>query len=72
MSKITISLGGKDYDIKLDGEFALKFEDDFKEQFKGRSTIDPKELLYAYVGKCYDNFLLEQEVSSMLEKVEKV
>lgn len=72
MSKITISLGGKDYDIKLDGEFALKFEADFKAQFKGRSTIDPKELLYAYVGKCYDNFLLEQEVSSMLEKVEKV
>lgn len=72
MSKITISLGGKDYDIKLEGEFALKFEADFKEQFKGRSTIDPKELLFAYVGKCYDNFTLEQEITKMLHKVEEL
>jgi len=26
MSKITISLGGKDFDIKLEGAFALHFE----------------------------------------------
>lgn len=47
MSKITISLGGKDFDIKLEGEFALKFEADFKERFSGRSTIDPKDLFYS-------------------------
>jgi hypothetical protein len=72
MNKITISLGGKDYDIKLEGDFALKFEADFREQFKGRSTIDPKDLLFAYVGKCYDNFMLEQEISQLLRKMEEV
>jgi len=39
MSKITISLGGKDFDIKLEGDFAIQFEADFKEKFKGKSTI---------------------------------
>lgn len=72
MNKITISLGGKDYDIKLEGDFALKFEADFKEQFKGRSTIDPKDLLFAYVRKCYDNFMLEQEISKLIRKMEEV
>ncbi|ACZ12616.1 hypothetical protein [Sulfurospirillum deleyianum] len=72
MNKITISLGGKDFDIKLEGEFALKFEADFKAQFKEKSTIDPKELLYAYVGKCYDNFLLEEEITKLLHKIETI
>ncbi|MBV5278156.1 MAG: hypothetical protein J0647_03825 [Campylobacteraceae bacterium] len=72
MNKITISLGGKDFDIKLEGEFGKKFEADFKEKFKGRNTIDPKELLFAYVGKCYDNFLLEAEIVKIIEKIEEV
>lgn len=72
MSKITISLGGKDFDIKLEGAFAVQFEADFKEKFKEKNTIDPKELLFAYVGKCYDNFMLEQEIATLLEKIEEV
>ncbi|AFL68955.1 hypothetical protein [Sulfurospirillum barnesii] len=72
MNKITISLGGKDFDIKLEGDFALKFEADFKAQFHEKSTIDPKELLYAYVGKCYDTFMLEQEITKLLQKVEGI
>lgn len=72
MSKITISLGGKDFDIKLEGDFAVQFEADFAEKFKGKSTIDPKELLMAYVGKCYDNFLLEQEVAKLLHQMDEI
>ena len=72
MSKITISLGGKDFDIKLEGAFAEQFEADFKEKFKGKSTIDPKELLFAYVGKCYDNFMIEQEITALIKKMDKI
>ncbi|AHJ13490.1 MULTISPECIES: hypothetical protein [Sulfurospirillum] len=72
MSKITISLGGKDFDIKLEGDFAVQFEADFKEKFKEKSTIDPKELLFAYVGKCYDNFVLEQEVTKLLYQIDEI
>lgn len=72
MSKITISLGGKDFDIKLEGAFAEQFEADFKEKFKGKSTIDPKELLFAYVGKCYDNFMIEQEIIALIKKMDEI
>ena len=72
MNKITISLGGKDFDIKLEGAFAEQFETDFKEKFKGRSTIEPKEILFAYVGKCYDNFLMEDEMQKLIQKLEEV
>lgn len=72
MNKITISLGGKDFDIKLEGEFAQQFESDFKEKFKGKNTIDPKELLFAYVGKCYDNFLIEQEIHRLVVKMDEL
>ncbi|WP_333805174.1 hypothetical protein [Sulfurospirillum sp.] len=72
MSKITISLGGKDFDIKLEGAFAEQFEADFNEKFKGKNTIDPKELLFAYVGKCYDNFMLEQEISTLIKKIDEI
>lgn len=72
MSKITISLGGKDFDIKLEGAFAEQFEADFKEKFKGKSTIDPKELLFAYVGKCYDNFMIEQEITALIRKMDEI
>jgi len=72
MNKITISLGGKDFDIKLEGAFAEQFEAEFKEKFKGRSTIEPKEILFAYVGKCYDNFLIEDELQKLIQKIEEV
>ncbi len=70
--KITVSLAGKDFDIKLDGAFALFFEEDFKEQFKGKSVLEPKEVLFAYVGKCYENFLLEQEVERLVKSLENL
>ncbi len=72
MNKITISLGGKDYDIKLEGDFAVKFESDFRERFKGRSTIDPKDLLMAYVEQCYDNFMKEQEIKNLISKINSI
>ena len=72
MSKITIGLSGKDYDIKLEGEFAKKFEQVFKEQFGGKSNLDAKDVLFAYVGKCYENFQLEQEIKELLNKIEEI
>lgn len=72
MSKITVTLGGKDYDIKLEGAFAEKFEADFREKFNGKSILDPKEVLFAYVGKCYDNFVLETEIQTLIKKMDEI
>ncbi|MDD3324780.1 MAG: hypothetical protein PHN38_06635 [Sulfurospirillaceae bacterium] len=72
MSKITVCVGGKDFDIKLEGEFALKFESDFKEIFKEKKSLEPKELLMAFVQKSYDNFLLETDIKKLIALVENI
>ena len=70
MNKITVCVGGKDFDIKLEGAFAEHFEEEFHAQFKGKSTLDPKEVLLAYVGKCYEKFILEEEISHITKKLD--
>jgi hypothetical protein len=70
MNKITVCVGGKDFDIKLEGAFAEHFEEEFQAQFKGKSTLDPKEVLLAYVGKCYEKFILEEEISHITKKLD--
>ena len=72
MNKITVCVGGKDFDIKLDGAFAKSFEEEFKEQFKGKCTLEAKEVLLAYVGKCYEHFTLKQEIAMLNLKIEEL
>jgi hypothetical protein len=72
MSKITISVGLKDFDITLDEEFAKFFEKDFRTTFGEKTNIDTKELLYAYVQKCYDEYMDKEEIKNLLQKIDKV
>lgn len=72
MSKITISVGLKDFDVTLDDDFSKFFEEDFRATFGEKNNIDTKELLYAYVQKCYDEYLSKEEISKLLEKIEQV
>ena len=67
MSKITISVGLKDFDITLDEEFAKFFEKDFRTTFGEKTNIDTKELLYAYVQKCYDEYMDKEEIKNLLQ-----
>lgn len=72
MSKLTVSIGAKDFDIKLDGEFAQYFEESFKESFGESANIEVKELLWAYVQKCYDEYLNTSEVKKLLDEIENI
>lgn len=70
MSKLTVSIGSKDFDITLDEEFSKFFEKDFKETFGEKKSIETKELLWAYVQKSYDEYLNKMEYKKILEKIE--
>ena len=72
MSKVTVSVGSKDFDITLDEEFAKFFEKEFKETFDEKNTIETKELLYAYVQKSYDEYLAKIEYEMMVNKIDEV
>ncbi len=72
MSKLTLSIGSKDFDITLDEDFAKFFEKDFKATFGEKNTIETKELLYAYVQKSYDEYLNKIEYKQLIDKIEEI
>jgi len=72
MSKLTVSIGSKDFDITLDEEFSKFFENDFKDTFGKKNTLETKELLYAYVQKSYDEYISKQEYKKMIDKIDEV
>lgn len=72
MSKLTVSVGSKDFDITLDDEFSKFFEEDFKKTFGAKNTIETKELLWAYVQKSYDEYLDKQEYEEMVNNIDEV
>ncbi len=72
MSKLTVSIGSKDFDITLDEEFSKFFDKEFKETFGKKNTIETKELLYAYVQKSYDEYLNKIEYRKLIDKIENV
>jgi len=72
MSKVTVSIGAKDFDITLDEEFSQFFEANFKETFGEKTNIETKELLYAFVQKSYDEYLTKKEYKILIDKIEEV
>jgi len=71
MSKISLQIGAKDFDIKLDGDFSEFFEKDFKKTFKGKRNIDIKDLLLAFVQKVYSEYENEQQIKEILTNITK-
>jgi len=55
-----------------DGEFSKFFEEDFKKNFWSKNTIETKELLYAYVQKCYDEYQNKEEYTKIIDKIDEV
>lgn len=72
MSKVTVSIGSKDFDITLDEDFSKYFEANFKEIFGEKTTIETKELLYAFVQKSYDEYLNKKEYKKLIDKIKEV
>ncbi len=72
MSKLTISIGSKDFDITLEPEFSKYFEEEFQDTFGQKTTIETKELLYAYAQKCYDEFEKKKEEKKLSDRIDEV
>lgn len=72
MSKLTVSIGSKDFDITLDDDFSKYFEKNFKETFGDKNNIETKELLWAYVQKSYDEYLQKEEYKKLIDKINNI
>lgn len=72
MSRITVSIGSKDFDITVDEDFARFFERDFAQAVGSKKNIEIKDLLWAYVQKSYDQYQNEQQIATILKKIEQI
>lgn len=72
MKKVTLTVLSKDYTITLDDDFADVFSKDV-ERFKNeQGSFDAKELLTAFVQKCFECYRLEEGVKSLNLKIDKI
>ena len=71
MKKITVKIASTSYNISLEDEFAQSFEKEWETFTGGKRCLDVKELLSAYVQKCYENYQSERELRSLAQKLTK-
>ncbi|MGP1533539.1 MAG: hypothetical protein ACTTJF_05710 [Campylobacter sp.] len=71
MRKITVKIASTSYTISLEDEFAQSFEREWDIFTDGKRYLDVKELLSAFVQKCYENYQQERELRSLAQKLSK-
>lgn len=69
MKKITVTIASRDYTISLEDEFAKSFERDWDVFLGGKKYLDVKELLSAFVQKCYENYQQERDLENLAKKL---
>ncbi len=72
MSKLSIQVGSKDFDISLDGDFYEYFKEDFSRVFKDKKNIEAKELLQAFVQKSYNEYQDKLRLEEIAKKLEEI
>ncbi|BCD67462.1 hypothetical protein [Nitratiruptor sp. YY09-18] len=68
MKRVTIKIEGKEYDINLKNDFAQALETELEKELPPYENNSIKELLQAYLKKCYDCYVLEQKLQKLLKK----
>ncbi|MCD8213667.1 MAG: hypothetical protein LUC34_06445 [Campylobacter sp.] len=72
MKQITLTISSRDYTVTLDDDFAEIFERDWRKFMGGRKFIEPKELLNAFIEKCYEDHTKERALKNVIKDVDKV
>jgi hypothetical protein len=71
MKKVTISVASKDYTITLEDSFAESFQKDLEVYLGKKKGLDTKELLTAFVQKCYEFYETEQKNNELIAQIEE-
>ncbi len=69
--KIGLHIGGRRFDVDVDGDFALFLEHQMSKDFNIEGNNDLKLLLQAYVRKSHELFEQEHKIEEILKKLEQ-
>jgi len=65
--KVTLKIGGSEFNISLDADFADSLSDELS-KFSEKNN-DVKALLHAYIQKSHEHYIMEQELEELIEKI---
>jgi hypothetical protein len=69
MKKITISLSGQNFDLKLEEGFAKELEKELPKICDEIYNVNVKSLLHEYIDKCYKLYQIDQSLKNSIEKL---
>jgi len=67
--RIGLYIGGRRFDVEVDNKFANYLEEQMKKDFNVEGNNELKTVMQAYVRKNYELYKQNQEIDSILEKV---
>ena len=68
---ITSKSVGRSYKINLNDEFARVVEKELLPLLQQGKMLDSKTLLEAFMNKCYENYVLSQEIEKLINQIDK-
>lgn len=68
--KISLRLGGRDFNVDVDENFATFLEEQMSYDFNIGTNNDLKKMFHAYVKKTYELYLQDKKISDILTKTE--
>ena len=68
MQKITLTIEGREYDITIEEKFAWYLQKELQKDFS--ANISVKELLQAYLRKCYECYQNQKKLDRLLERLQ--
>ena len=70
MSKISLHIGGRNFDVEVDNNFAPFIEHHMAKDFNVDGNNDLKVLVQAYVRKSYELYTQNKKVEEILKTIE--
>ena len=70
-TKISLRIGGRNFDVDVDENFAPFLEDSMAKDFSVDGNNDLKRLLQAYIRKTFELYLQEKQIVHMIKKIDR-
>jgi len=70
MSKISLHIGGRNFDVDVDEEFAPFIKHHMAKDFNVEGNNDLKVLVQAYVRKSYELYIQDKKINEIVKNIE--
>ena len=70
MSRISLHMGGRNFDVEVDDDFAPFIKHNMAKDFNVGGNNDLKALVQAYVRRSYELYTQDKKINEILKSIE--